>query len=265
MSTSGPFIVLARMDAFTIVLLRSAGAAIVLFGYAFVRGLPLAPGRHRAALVAGAALLAAHFLLWVKAFDLTDYASNLLLLVAQPVMAAVLGIRLGDPPTRWVWIAVALAAVGLAAIAGGDLRLGPRALVGDAMCVVGGLCIASFYVVTRGARAELPLVTFLAWTLAATALFAAPAVLVAGARVAGYAPRSWLWLAALVLVTTIGGHGLLNLAARHLKLFSVNLVIVLEPAIGIALGAALFGARVTLVQALGGLVLATAVVVGLRH
>jgi drug/metabolite transporter (DMT)-like permease len=44
----------------------------------------------------------------------------------------------------------------------------------------------------------------------------------------------------------------------------LNLVVVLEPAIAIAMGALLFGATVTPVQAVGGAVLALAVVVGLR-
>ena len=53
------------------------------------------------------------------------------------------------------------------------------------------------------------------------------------------------------------------MAARHLKLFTVNIVIVLEPAIGIAMGAVMFGATVSRLQVAGGLVLAVAVVLGL--
>ena len=66
------------------------------------------------------------------------------------------------------------------------------------------------------------------------------------------------------VVTTFIGHGLLNLAASYVPLFTLNLVIVLEPAIAIALGVLLFGATVNRAQAAGGAILIAAVLVGLR-
>jgi drug/metabolite transporter (DMT)-like permease len=63
----------------------------------------------------------------------------------------------------------------------------------------------------------------------------------------------------------MGGHGLMNFAARHVKLFTLNVVIVLEPAIGIVIGGMLFGATVSLLQAFGGAILAVAVIIGLRQ
>jgi drug/metabolite transporter (DMT)-like permease len=91
-----------------------------------------------------------------------------------------------------------------------------------------------------------------------------PVTLWAGDRLTGYPPGSWAWLAGLVLLTTIGGHGFMNLAARGVRLFTLNLAIVLEPPLAIAMGAALFGATVTPLQVAGGLLLGAAVVVGLR-
>jgi len=264
-STSGPFIVLAHMDAYAVVLWRAAGAAVLFLGYAAARGLLKVEWQHVPRIVLGAVLLGTHFLLWVKAFDLTDYASNLLLLVAQPVMAAVLGIPLGDRPTRHIWISIALASIGLISITGGDFKLGPRALAGDGMCVLGGLAIALFYAVTRAARAATPLPAFMGLVMSVVAAVALPVVAWAGGPVVRYPARSWGWLSALVVLTTVGGHGLLNLVARHVKLYTVNLIIVLEPAIAIALGALLFGAGVRPLQVAGGVLLGAAVVVGLRH
>lgn len=250
------------MDAYTIVLLRQGFAALLFFAWAAGAGWHL-QREHVPRILGGAVLLTAHFLLWVKAFDLTDFASNLLLLVAQPIIAALLGVRLGDPPTRRTWIAVGLAVAGLAVIAGGDFALGTRALIGDAMCIVGGLAIALFYVVTRDARSATPLATFMGITFAAGAVMTLPVVLIAGSAVAGHDARSWSWLAALVVLTTVGGHGLFNLVAPHVKLFTLNVVIVLEPAIAIALGAVLLGSTVTPLQLGGGVLLGAAVVVGL--
>jgi drug/metabolite transporter (DMT)-like permease len=264
-STSGPFYVMTGMDPYAVVLWRMGLAAPLFLAWSAARGeLRVAPGEG-GRLVAGALLLAFHFLLWVKAFQLTDYASNLLLLVAQPVMAAVVAVRRGERTARGLVPSIVLATSGLCTIAGGDFALGGRALVGDLMCIVAGMTITVFYIVTRAARAGTPLGTFMGLTFAIGAAITLPVVWIGGAPVVGYPAPAWGWLAALVLVTTVAGHGLINLAARHVSLFTLNIVIVLEPAIAILLGALLFGASAGASAIVGGLLLVAAVGVGLRN
>ncbi len=277
-STAAPFIRLTRMDPFALVLLRMGIAAplFLLAGVLLCRGVRTGltlPREHLPRVALGGVLLAAHFLLWIKAFDLTSYSSNLLLLIAQPVMAALLGSRVGERPTRETWIALGLSLVGLGAVAGADVALGWRALLGDLCSILGGVAISFFYVETRAARAAMPVATFMGWTMIFGAATALPVVLAAGvplgpraeaASVLGWTPSPWLWLAGLVVVTTMGGHGLMNAAARGVRLFTVNIVIVLEPPLGILLGMAMLGeAPPTPVQIAGGAVLAAAVVVAL--
>jgi drug/metabolite transporter (DMT)-like permease len=263
-STSGPFVIMAGMDAYAVVLLRTTLGAAGFLALAACTGKLRAPGPHAARLLAGGLLLGAHFLLWVKAFDLTNYASNLLLLVAQPIIAALLAVQLGERATWETWVSLALATVGLALITRGDFALGRRALIGDAMCIGASFAITLFYVVTRDARSTLPIASFMGYVMLAAAALAAPVVGWTHANLR-YCARSWAWLGAIVVLTTLGGHGLLNLVARHVKLFTLNVVIVLEPAIAIALGALLFGARITALQLGGGSLLGVAVVVGLLH
>ena len=90
-----------------------------------------------------------------------------------------------------------------------------------------------------------------------------PFALLSGAALSPVSATGWGWLAALVGLSTVAGHGLMNHAARFVRLFSLNLVIVLEPVFGIALGTVLFGATVSWLQGVGGAVLAVAVLVGL--
>lgn len=271
-STAAPFIKLTRMDPFSLVLLRMGIAAPLFLAAGAARGGARLPREHAARVALGGVLLAAHFLLWIKAFDLTSYASNLLLLIAQPVMAAFLGVRFGERPTRGTWVSLALSVAGLAVIAGGDVALGPRAMLGDLCSVLGGVAISFFYAETRAARTAMPVAGFMGWTMAFGAATALPFVLATGAplgprgaplEVLGWKPEPWVWLAGLVVITTMGGHGLMNAAARGLRLFTVNIVIVLEPALAILLGVALLGESVTGVQAAGGAVLAAAVVIAL--
>lgn len=282
-STAAPFILLTRIDPFALVLLRmSIAAPLFLFaGVVLTKnlrtGLAL-PRVHRNRVVLGGVLLAAHFLLWLKAFDLTSYSSNLLLLIAQPVMAALLGGRIGERPTRETWIALTLSLVGLAAVAGADVSLGWRAMAGDLCSILSGVAISFFYVETRAARTAMPVATFMGWTMVFGAIASLPVVLAAGVPLAprelapgnealsflGWTPSPWAWLGGLVVVTTMGGHGLMNAAARGVRLFTVNIVIVLEPPLGILLGMWLLGQKPpTPIQVAGGAVLAAAVVVAL--
>jgi drug/metabolite transporter (DMT)-like permease len=263
-STSGPFFAVAKVDAFATVFFRMGGASILFLLWAWFRGeLSQVKRAQLGRIMLGGAFLASHLMLWIKAFDLTDFASNLLLLVIQPVTAALLGGFWGEPPTRYTWISLALSLVGLMVVAGGDVSLGPRALLGDAMCLLAGVVVSLFYALTRKERRALPLAPFLGLTLGFGALFALPVALLVHAPMSGYPVTSWAWLAALVVLTTVGGHGCFNIAAKHVPLFSINVVVVLEPAISIVMGAALFGATVTRLQIVGGLILAVAVVFGL--
>jgi drug/metabolite transporter (DMT)-like permease len=266
-STSAPFFVMAHVDAYAAVFWRTALAALIALGIGALRGkLDRAEIRRQSrALALGGVLLGAHFLMWVKAFDLTDYASNLLLLVFQPIMAAFLSARLGHALPRHVVASVGFSVLGLALIAGGDFALSPRALFGDALCLAAGIAITLFYVVTSRARRALSMEVFLGAIMAVCAMTALPVALVAGVKLTGFSAATWGWLAAIVVVTTLTGHGLMNYAANHVSLFTLNIVIVLEPAVGIAFGAILFGATLTAVQLLGGALLATAVMVGVRR
>jgi drug/metabolite transporter (DMT)-like permease len=264
-STSAPFFVMAKLDAYAAVFHRTLFSGLCALCIAWLRGaLDLkAVAQHARSLSLGGALMGAHFLLWIKAFELTDYASNLLLLVAQPVIATLLGLYLGERTTGRAWLSIGISAFGMLLIAGADLALGPTALLGDALSVIAGGLIALFYVTAREARRALPLDVFMGTTMSIAALVALPVALTAGVPLSGYSTQTTLFLAAIVLVTTLGGHGLMNLAARDVSLFALNLVIVLEPVISIALGAVMFDAQITQLQCVGGALLASAVVIGL--
>ena len=256
-STSGPFFMMAKMSAFAAVFWRTALAGLVAISVAGVRhSLQRNVLReHAQGLLLSGVLLSVHFLLWVKAFELTDYASNLILLVAQPVFAALLDRARGQALPLRTPLVLALSLAGMLLVAGGDVSLGPRALLGDLCCILAGLFGAVFFVVGREARQALTLEAYMGVTLIGAALTALPVVWIADVSLIDYPRASWAWLSGIVLVSTLAGHGLLNAAARSLSLFSVSFAILLEPVLSILLGAVLFGADITRVQLVGGAIL----------
>ena len=257
---------MARVDAYAAVFWRTALTALIGLGIGLLRGRldPAELRRQARPLLFGGVLLGVHFLMWVKAFDLTDYASNLLLLVFQPIMAAFLTARLGERLPRHVFAAVGLSLLGLALIAGGDFALSPRALFGDALCLAAGAAITVFYVVTSRARRALSVEVFLGAIMLVAAATALPVALVAAVPLVGFSAATWGWIGGIVMVTTFMGHGLMNYAANHVSLFTLNIVVVLEPAVGIVFGTLLFGATVSVTQLLGGALLGAAVLFGVR-
>ena len=216
-STSAPFFVMAHVHAYAAVFWRTLITALLGLGIGTLRGrLDLGEmRRHARSLALGGVLLGAHFLMWVKAFDLTDYASNLLLLVFQPIMAAFLAARLGERLPRHVVLAVSLSVLGLALIAGSDFALSRRALLGDALCLAAGVAITLFYVVTSRVRRVLSVEVFLGSIMLVCAAVSLPVALVAGVQLSGFSAPTWGWLGAIVLITTLTGHGLMNYAANH--------------------------------------------------
>jgi drug/metabolite transporter (DMT)-like permease len=260
-STSGPFFVMAKMSAFAAVFWRTALAGLLALAFAGVRGTLRLPHLSRLApgLLLSGALMGMHFMLWVKAFELTDYASNLILLVAQPIFGALFDRFRGQALPLRAPLVLALSLVGMLMVAGGDVTLGPRALLGDLCCILAGLVGALFFVVSREARDAMALDAFMALTMLLAALTTLPVALVADVSLFDYPSSSWAWLSGIVLITTLGGHGMLNVAARTLSLFTVNIAILLEPVLSIALGALMFGADITPLQVAGGVMLIVSV------
>jgi drug/metabolite transporter (DMT)-like permease len=157
-----------------------------------------------------------------------------------------------------VLLATVVALAGVALIAFGDWSIGPASFKGDLLALAGAVTLSVYHVIGRGLRKALPLGAYVlaVWATASAvlALWAA----VAGVAVAGYPPRSWAALAALALVPTVCGHGLVNRSLRQLPAPVVGLFLLGEP-VGAALLALLFLGEVPgALTLLGGLLVLAA-------
>lgn len=270
-STAAPLIRLVGMPALAVAAWRTTGAAL------FYGALTLGPLRARggqerglrgaldlASLVGGAALLAAHFGLWIAAFEHTSYASSVLLLVLQPVFGALLGRAvLGERLRLRMAIGIGAALIGLLLLVYDDLGE-PHHLFGDGLAVAGTLAIALYYIVVGRARRRLAFAPFMTqcYGLAGVMLVTA-AALTSTPLTTTAATGGWGFLALLVLAPTVVGHACFNWCLGRVPLFTLNMLIVLEPALALVLGAWWLGTGVSPWQMAGGVVLGTAVLVGL--
>jgi drug/metabolite transporter (DMT)-like permease len=153
--------------------------------------------------------------------------------------------------------ATGLALAGAALIAAGDWTGQASSLTGALLSVAGAITLSLYHVIGRGLRSALPLPAYIfgVWSTAAAAL--AVIALAAGAPFAGHPARTVAALAALALVPTLAGHGLVNRSLRLLPAPTVGLFLLGEPLCAAALAYLAFGeAPGALTLAGGALVLA---------
>jgi drug/metabolite transporter (DMT)-like permease len=148
----------------------------------------------------------------------------------QPLLAAGLGaIFLHELPSRAEYAGIALAAVGLVIIGGGDLASSPRELGGDALALLGGLLAAAYRTVGRHLREQTSAAAYsgMVYVFAAVALWAVVAAL--RPRAAGFETETWTWLLLLAIGPQVIGHTAFNWGVRHFRVVTVSIVALLEP------------------------------------
>jgi drug/metabolite transporter (DMT)-like permease len=230
-SMSGPLTALVAAPALAIAFWRNAAGGALLLPVlltrerATLRGLRL---RHLGSSVIAGLFLAGHFAAWLPSLSMTSVGASIALVTTTPVwttlVARLSGVRL---PVQ-VWWGLLLAVVGAALIAGVDVTVSTRALVGDGLATLGAIFAAGY--VLAGARARQRLATS-AYTIvcySVCALAVAGAALVIGSPLAGFSARDWLLIAAITVCAQLLGHTLLNLVLSSVGPTVVSLAVLLE-------------------------------------
>ncbi|MPZ14518.1 MAG: EamA family transporter [Chloroflexi bacterium] len=186
--------------------------------------------RRLALLAASGVLLGFHFALWTTSLFWTSVASAVLLVDTHPVLLPFAARAvLGERTPAGVWIGIGLTLTGAALIAVGDIEVGARALVGDAMALTASAAFAGYLVIGRYARPRLGIAAYAGIVYGVAALTIAVLVLALGVPIRDVSARDVaLWMG-LVLVPTLGGHTVLNWALRHLPVSVVGVSILGEP------------------------------------
>ena len=268
-STAAPFIKLAGdMNPLTITAGRLLGAGLLYLvaGRDALAGWRKLSREDKRGLLIGAPFLALHFACWIGAMSFTDLPSAVLLLVIQPLVGSFLGAKLfRERVTPGIYVALVLALIGLAIITYEDIQLSTRHLFGDILAAAGSLMIIGFFAFGKRLRPRLTFTSYMTLTYGGAGLCAAVLVAVSGVKVLGYPTESYLWLLALILITTGVGHALINYTLPYTRLFTTNLVVFAEPVLAIA-AAVLFipGETVTVSEIIGGAFLMAGLFVGVR-
>ncbi len=261
---AGPFLTLADPTHPLVKAgLRLAMAAVAFSPWVWRGG--LTRPQVRAAVAAGG-LYGLHFGAWVWSLGLTSMAASVTLVTSTPLMLAAVAALTGrDGPTPRLWVALALATVGVATIGGFDLGAGTAApLIGDGLALLGAAAMAGYlWLVRRQGPLDV-----LAWSGVATAVGAVALLGTAAALGVPPVAASWGafgWLVAATVVSQLIGHTLITWALRHTTPTAVGLATVGEPVVATALAWAWLGAAPSAQVLAGAALTLTAVVLALRR
>ena len=246
-STSALFINFALADgapALVVAAYRLSLAALIL--------LPLVIARHRPelarlsrrqlglALVSGV-FLSLHFATWVSSLAYTSVASSVLLVDTAPLFVALIAtFALKEAPSAAMWAGLIVALAGAVVVTLSDAcaagacppaveMVRGRALIGDALAVVGAIAVAVYIVIGRQLRASVSLTTYIFLTYGTAAVSLCLIVLLARLPVAGFKPTAYLWFGLLALIPQLIGHTAYNWALKYLPATLVSLTVLAEP------------------------------------
>lgn len=218
----------------------------------------------------GGAFLALHFASWIASLDHTSIVNSVILVSLTPVwLALYTGLVRRERMGRATLLSVGLSLAGTLVIGlwgtGSEGR--PSGLFGDALAIVGGICLAGYFLtgqraMVTAASHRLPLLAYLGMCYAAAGLMLWVAVLALGLQVGGLTETTYLAMAGAGLVSQVIGHSTSNWALRRFSPRFVAVCLLAEPIATTLLGLAYFGEGVRPLTVVGGAIILAAIYIG---
>lgn len=258
MAASPIFVRFADVGPFASAFWRVAGALPLLAVWAVVeargRGEPAAAAFRldRATLMAGL-VFAADLLFWHLAILNTTVANATFLATMAPVWVVLgSGLFIGEAVDRKVVYGLVLCVAGAAALVGTSIGFAPERLAGDLYGIATSFFFGAYFLAVRAARrtSGVGRIVFLSSLISAVILL--PVAAVFEGQILPHGMAGAAAVAALALVSHVGGQGFLTYALGHLPAAFSALVIFIEALAAAFFAWLLLGEPVSALQAAGG-------------
>jgi len=212
-------------------------------------------------LVLGALNMSAFFVLvYIAAQRLPTSVASTVMAVSPFALALVAWPLLGQRPRAASLAGAGLGFAGVVAmLLTGTVTVDPLGVLAGTTAML--MSSLGFVLATRW-KDDVDVLTTTSWQLVAGGLLLVPVALVSEGAPPALDGRAWLGLAFLSLVATALAYVTWFTALRHLPASAVGLVGLLNPVTGVAVGLALGGERLTVLQVLGVLMVLAGVLVG---
>lgn len=247
---------LAEAHPIVIAAVRLAAASLVVvplaLGYHGGEWRRLSPRARWCALGAGA-MLALHFASWIASLGFTSIANSVVLVSLTPLWIALATVFiLRRSLGTMTLVSVALSIVGSVIIGLHSASGGGQGLLGDALALLGGICMAGYLLLGEQVRRETSLLTYIALCYGTAAVLLVLTVLALQLPVMGLGGRTYAAMIALGLVSQVIGHSVYNWALKQFSPNFVSVCLLGEPVLSGLLGLIYFREAIGNATLVGG-------------
>lgn len=214
--------------------------------------------------VGAGVFLAIHFATWISSLSYTSVASSTALVTTNPIFVALASWLIFRERLGWgVWLGVLLticgsALIGLSDTGGGG---GSNPLLGDALALLGAVCVSGYFLVGRTLRTRLSILPYIWLVYSSAAVILVIWMLLAGETLLGLDSRIYLLLVGLALGPQLLGHTSFNWAIKYVSATIVTVAILGEPLGSALLALIVLDQPVVPLQLVGGALLLAGIAV----
>jgi drug/metabolite transporter (DMT)-like permease len=203
--------------------------------------------------LAGGIFFAIELVLWQVALLVTSAANATLLVNLAPAWVGLGALfmfreKLGS----YFWGGLVIAFIGMSLVVSGGAWHLANFNNGDILAIGGSFFYALYLLVTQRIRASLDTLTFLALSITSSVVVLFVTCLVLGTPLSGFTSKAWMSLAALGLISHLGGYLAINYALGHLRASSVSVSLLGQPVITALISIPLLGEFLSVQQIIGG-------------
>lgn len=262
-STGAIFARLADAPALVIAAYRLGLASLILAPLAWFKArheiAALSKQDLKLAVISGF-FLAMHFATWISSLDYTSVANSVVLVNTNPMWVGLLTpFIVKERVRRATVISIIISVIGGIIIGYGDFATEGKALLGDALALIGSICAAIYLLLGRNLRRKLSLLPYIFICYGSAAVILWIIVLCLGLPLSGFSPTTIYAFWGMALISQLTGHTSYNWA---LKWFSAGLIAVSllgEPIGATILAYIIFNEGLTAYKVIGGIFILTAI------
>jgi drug/metabolite transporter (DMT)-like permease len=204
--------------------------------------------------------LAMHFATWISSLDYTSVANSVVLVNTNPMWVGLLTpFIVKERVRRATVLSIIISVIGGIIIGYGDFATEGKALLGDALALIGSICAAIYLLLGRNLRRKLSLLPYIFICYGSAAVILWIIVLCLGLPLSGFSPVTIYAFWGMALISQLTGHTSYNWA---LKWFSAGLIAVSllgEPIGATILAYIIFNEGLTAYKVIGGIFILTAI------
>lgn len=206
--------------------------------------------------------LGAELSTWHLSLHMTSVANATLLINMTPIPVALLGwLIFRTPISRTFVIGLVLSIIGVIVLKGGPGAIGSKSLTGDGVALLGAVFYAGYFLSLGRVRNRFSTLVVMRWSTLAGGLAVLPLAMALEPRFVPLTLAGWAVVVALAWICHFGGQGLITFALAWLPPSFSSLTLLIQPVVAALLAWWLLNEPLSVLQALGGVIVLVGILV----